>query len=92
MLVHANVMCDDDASALPLSQAIDRDIGKHGIVWYELTATGNPFIIRRETGEITTSSTFLELVGIKYILNVEAFDNEGISPSLRNETTINVNE
>lgn len=75
-----------------MSQATDRDIGRHAVVWYELTATGNPFVIRRETGEITTSSTFLDLAGTKYILNVEAFDNEGITPSLRNETTINVSE
>ena len=75
---------------LPLSQATDRDTGMHAVVWYELTATGNPFVVQRETGVISTSSTFTELAGTKYVLNVEAFDNQGISPSLRNETIINV--
>ena len=73
-----------------MSQATDRDLGTHGVVWYELTTGGNPFVIGRTNGELTTAAVFRGLEGFRYSLNVRAFDNEGMQPTLTNETTIMV--
>lgn len=73
-------------------QATDRDTGSNAVVWYELTVGVNryPFVIDKKTGQITTAGVFKDLVGMQYVINVEAFDHEGMPPSLRNMTTINV--
>ena len=75
-----------------MSQATDKDIGTHGVVWYELKTGGNPFTIGRQTGDLTTAGVFRGLAGIQYSLSVEAYDNERMEPSLTNETTINVSK
>lgn len=73
-------------------QSTDADIGIHGIVWYDILSVGDPFAIDRETGELRTTGLFVTESGKKYEVRVEAEDNQGQDPSLKNDTTITVSD
>ena len=74
-------------------QTTDADTGNYQKVWYRfLTAQGAPVVINKETGVITTVRSFTGEADHNYSLIVEAYDNEGVSPSLNNRISIAVSQ
>ena len=74
-------------------QTTDADTGNYQKVWYRfLTAEGASVVINKETGVITTAGPFTGEADRNYSLIVEAYDNEGLNPSLNNHISIAVSQ
>ena len=81
------------ASILFLSQAFDTDDNDtFSTVYYEIIAVDPPYLVNRDTGEVTTADTFTGRSGEIDRFTVVAYDNEGNEPSYTSTAILTVSE
>ena len=69
-------------------QATDADIGSGQVVWFEFSTPQVPFLVDRDSGVVTTSGVFTGLSGTRYTIEIRAYDNKGVQPSLSTTTSL----
>ena len=50
-------------------------------MWFSIETPDAPFVVKRETGEVTSAGVFRGLSGTTIQVQVRAFDNFGMPPS-----------
>ena len=72
-------------------QAIDKDENDtFSTVYYEIIAVDPPYLVNRETGEVTTADTFTGRSGETDKFTVVAYDNRGNEPSFTSTAILTV--
>ena len=71
-------------------QATDADVGNNSIVYFRILSNNVPYVVDRDTGVVTTAGVFTGLRGVIHRVQVEAFDNFGITPTNRRIETMTV--
>ena len=64
-------------------QATDDDVGNNSIVYFRILSNNVPYVVDRDSGVVTTAGVFTGLRGVIHRVQVEAFDNFGITPTNR---------
>ena len=73
------------------TQATDIDSnGTFSTVYFEIIELNAPFLVDRETGEVTTADVFTGRSGDIEKITVVAYDNEGRDPSLSARAVLTV--
>ena len=73
------------------AQATDIDANEtFRTVYYEFVELNPPFLVDRETGEVTTADIFTGRSGDIDTFIVEAYDNQGKDPSFRTRAVLTV--
>ena len=74
-------------------QVIDGDDNEtFSKVYYEIIAVESPYLVDRETGEVTTADTFTDRSGEVDRFTVVAYDNEGKEPSFTATAVLTVSQ
>lgn len=60
------------------------------MIWFSIETANAPFVVDRDTGEVTTAGVFRGLSGTTIHVQVRAFDNFGVSPTLFTVDTLAV--
>lgn len=71
-------------------QATDLDSDNGSVVWFSIETQDAPFVVDRDTGVVTTAGIFKGQSGITLEVQVRAFDNFGIAPTLSTLSILSV--
>ena len=63
-------------------QATDLDTGNGSVIWFNIVTSNAPFVVQQNTGEVVSAGVFRGQSGDTISVNVRAFDNFGLTPSL----------
>lgn len=66
------------------------DSGNGSVIWFSIETPNSPFVVDRDTGEVTAAGVFRGLSGTTIDVQVRAFDNFGVSPTESTVDTLSV--
>ena len=72
------------------SKATDADTGNGSVVWFSIESPDAPFVVEKDTGEVTTAGVFRGQSGTSLAVQIRAYDNFGMPPTQSNSSILTV--